>query len=359
MAPDPISRRELTAALFARQLLHRDHGLTTPVAVRRLVALQAQYSPSPHVALHARIPDFHQTHLEAALVAGDAVKSTLMRGTLHVVAGEDYGHFAAAWRQQALTGYRNRYRDSVDEDALAASLREFTGEPRSAQDLKDHVDRVTGGRVRAEDLLNYARALVPLVHVAPSGHWRAHGKPTMTLWQGELPPEPDGTALLVRRYLEAFGPASRADIAQFTWLRMRQINPALAALEPLVRHTGPDGTELFDLPDRPMGTPEATLPVRYLPKWEAALLSHADRTRILPAELYREVYRAVNGECLATYLVDGVVAGTWRHSRERDTATLCLHALRPTRAKTALTEEGKRLLAFLEPDATRQVVAFD
>ncbi|HEY1572572.1 MAG TPA: winged helix DNA-binding domain-containing protein [Pseudonocardiaceae bacterium] len=353
-----IGRRELTAALFARQLLHRDHGSTAVAAVRQLVALQAQYSPSPHIALHARLPEFHQGDLEDALVAGDVVKSTLMRGTLHIVAGSDYGHFAAAWRGQALTEFRSRYSD-VDEDAVAVGLREFTTQPRSAQELKGHVLHLTGGRVRATDLLHYARSLVPLTHVAPSGHWRAHGKPRMVLWQGELPPEPDATALLVRRYLAAFGPASRADIAQFSATRKREIDPALAALEPLDRYTGPDGIELFDLPDQPMGTPEATLPVRYLPKWEATMLSHADRTRILPAALYREVYRAVNGECLATYLVDGVVAGTWRHSRERDTATLSVHALRPTRAKTALTEEGRRLLSFLEPEAPRQVVAFD
>ncbi|HEX5115484.1 MAG TPA: crosslink repair DNA glycosylase YcaQ family protein [Pseudonocardiaceae bacterium] len=57
--------------------------------------------------------------------------------------------------------------------------------------------------------------------------------------------------------------------------------------------------------------------------------------------------------------MDGVVAGTWRHSRERDTATLYLHALRATRARTALRDEGRRLLSFLEPEASRQVVAFD
>lgn len=357
-AAQGIGRRELTAALFARQLLHRDHGSSTVAAVRRLVALQAQYSPSPHLALHARLPDFHQRDLEDALVAGDVVKATLMRGTLHIVAGSDYGHFASAWRRPSLIEFRRRYA-GVDEDAVVAGLREFATEPRSAQELKDHVRDLTGGQVRAADLLHYARAAIPLTHVAPSGHWRAHGKPRMVLWQGELAPEAAATVLLVRRYLAAFGPASRKDVAQFTYLRMGQLDPALAELEPLVRYTGPDGTELLDLPDQPMGTPEAKLPVRYLPKWEAALLSHADRTRILPAALYREVYRAVNGECLATYVVDGVVAGTWRHTRERDTATLHLHALRPTRARTALTDEGRRLLSFLEPAASRQVVAFD
>ncbi|MBP2703237.1 AlkZ family DNA glycosylase [Microbispora sp. RL4-1S] len=355
-APRTLSQRELTASLFTRQLLHRDQALTAEDAVRRLAALQAQYSPSPHIALHVRLPEFDKKDLERALVDGGVVKSTLMRGTLHIVAADDYPHFAAAWRRQWLTEIRGRHKNAgVDEDALLGSLEKFTAEPRSAQDLRDHVHDVTGGAVRKGDLVHYARALVPLVHVAPSGHWRAHGKPSMVLWQGELEPEPAATARLVSRYLAAFGPASRADIAQFTYLRYRQIDPALDELD-TVRYTAEDGRELVDLADAPLPPPDLPLPVRFLPKWDAALLSHADRTRILPEAIHKEVYKAINGECLATYLIDGVVAGIWDHSRTRDVATLTLRPLRPADGGDALMEEGERLLAFLEPDATTRKV---
>ncbi len=360
-----LSRRELTVSLFTRQLLHRDRPAAAQDAVRDLAALQAQYSPSPHIALFARVPGFTTADLEHALVDGTVVKATLMRGTLHLVAGEDFGCFAAAWRNQSLTELRGRHRTAgVDEDALLASLTEFTAVPRSAAQLRERVADVSRGRVRTADLLQYARALVPLVHVAPSGRWRAHGRPTMVRRPGErLPAEPAATALLVRRYLAAFGPASRADIAQFTYLRMRQIDPALARLGPLRRYLGEDGRELLDLPGAPEpGLPDSPLPVRFLPKWDAALLSHADRTRILPAAIHADVYKAVNGECLATYLIDGVVAGTWQHGRERDVATLTLRPLthRETRlrGKAALFAEAERLLAFLAPDAARHDVAF-
>jgi Winged helix DNA-binding domain len=69
--------------------------------------------------------------------------------------------------------------------------------------------------------------------------------------------------------------------------------------------------------------------------------------------------KVINGECLATYLVNGVVAGTWDHNRARDTATLTLRPLRPTKAKAALVEEGRRLLSFMEPDATKLKGDFD
>jgi hypothetical protein len=355
-----LSRRDLTASFFTRQLLHRDQPLTSADAVRGLAALQAQYSPSPHTALFARLPGFAAPDLDSALIDGSVVKATLMRGTLHLVSTMDYGCFAAACRDQALLPFRGRYR--LDEDALVAELTSFASSPRSARELRDHVDHLTGGRVRSADLLHFARALVPLVHVAPSGHWRSHGKPSMAVWQGTLPGEPAATARLVGGYLAAFGPASRADIAQFTYLRMRQIDPALDQLGPLRRCTAEDGRELLDVADAPEPD-DRPLPVRFLPKWDAALLSHADRTRILPAAIHTDVYKAINGECLATYLIDGLVAGTWRHVRQGDLATLVLHPLTHAadfrKGRAAVSAEADRLLTFLEPDAARHEISFD
>jgi len=51
--------------------------------------------------------------------------------------------------------------------------------------------------------------------------------------------------------------------------------------------------------------------VRLLPRWDNLLLTHADRTRVLPEELGKTVI-AKNGDVAETFLVDGVVAGTWR-----------------------------------------------
>ncbi|MGW4802883.1 winged helix DNA-binding domain-containing protein [Kitasatospora sp. NPDC004272] len=358
-----LSDRELTASYFARQLLHRTERPSAAGAVARLAALQAQYSPSPHLALWTRLPGFEHRELEAALLDGTVVKSTLMRGTLHLVPGADYGHLAAAWRGRWLTELRGRHRDAdLDEAALEASLRAFAAVPRSADELREHTAEASGGRVRTADLLHYPRALLPLVHVAPSGHWRAHGKPRMVLWAGELPPEPAATARLARRYLAGYGPASRADLAHFTGLRLRRLDPALAELDgagELVRYRAEDGRELLDLFGAPPPSdPGGELPVRFLPKWDAALLSHADRTRMLPAEIHQRVYRAVNGTLLASYLVDGLVAGVWEHARSGGAAVLTLTPLLPHGRRPELEREGERLLAFLEPDAERRRVVF-
>jgi hypothetical protein len=59
-----------------------------------------------------------------------------------------------------------------------------------------------------------------------------------------------------------------------------------------------------------------------------------------------------------TFLVDGRVAGTWKIERKRKLATLTLtpFAALVARVRGELEVEGELLLAFVEPDAEREVV---
>ena len=55
--------------------------------------------------------------------------------------------------------------------------------------------------------------------------------------------------------------------------------------------------------------------MRFLPKWDNTLLAHADRRRVLPEELRKTVI-GKNGDVTQTFLVDGVVAGSWTRGQE-------------------------------------------
>ena len=82
------------------------------------------------------------------------------------------------------------------------------------------------------------------------------------------------------------------------------------------------------------------------------LLSYADRTRAISAEIARAA-APVTQESISTFTVDGFVAGTWRVERERGRGPAHL-AIRPlsrlgTEDATALADEGAALLAFLAP----------
>jgi hypothetical protein len=352
-----ISARELTLAYLARQMLLRRTAIGPVEAIDRLVAVQAQYSPSPYLALAARLAGFAIADLEECLRHGTIVKSTLMRGTLHLATASLYPQIAAVVQADSFRHWQRVWgRPGVQAEELARGLTEYLASPRSAAEIRAHVEMLTGGALPPRGASQGAKLLVPSVHVPPSGLWREHGAPGFIAWREALPAVSDASGRLVRHYLAGYGPATRADIVRFTQLRKPDLDHALATLEPLLRLVGEEGQELIDLPEAPRPDDDGLRPPpRLLPKWDSSLLSHADRSRILPANLRDRVINPANGDVAATYLLDGMVAGTWRVDRRGDHAVLSLRQLRPgaKHGGSALEQEARRTAAFMEPDATR------
>ena len=112
----------------------------------------------------------------------------------------------------------------------------------------------------------------------------------------------------------------------------------------LRRYRDEAGRELLDLADGVLPDPATPAPVRFLPTWDATLLAHARRTAILPEEHRSLVFNTKTPHSVPTFLVDGVVAGTWRYDRGR-VALAPFGDLAPA-AEAALHDEAERLAAF-------------
>ncbi|RSS39414.1 winged helix DNA-binding domain-containing protein [Streptomyces sp. WAC08241] len=317
-----ITPRVLNRSTLARQLLLAREPIGVEDAVRRVVALQAQRPGSPYVALWNRIADFAPERFDEALNGFRVVRSTLMRLTLHQVHADDYRAFREAM-EPTLRGGRlhdPRFRaagfTAADADALLPGLLAHAAEARTGAELRELVERGRSGPV-APVVWRMVRQYAPLWH-APTGPPWSFGTAQSFVAAAERPvladPEASaaGLAVLLRRYLEGFGPASVADMAQFTTAPRRLVREAVRTLEEgLVRLEGADGTVLYDVPGAPLPDAETPAPPRLLAMWDSVLLAYADRSRIIPPAYRRHVIR-VNGDTLPALLVDGYVAGVWR-----------------------------------------------
>jgi hypothetical protein len=87
------------------------------------------------------------------------------------------------------------------------------------------------------------------------------------------------------------------------------------------------------------------VPVRFLPKWDNILLAHADRRRIVSDEL-RKAIVAKNGDVSQTFLVDGVVAGTWAADKQGKVTATPFEPL-PRAVRREMDDEAARLEAWL------------
>jgi hypothetical protein len=352
-----LTARALNRATLARQLLLAREALTVPEAVGRVVAVQAQTPASPYLALWNRVSGFAATDLDAAYAAYRVVKASLMRITLHVVRAEDYPtfHHAMVPLLRAARLNDDRFKSTglttADADASVPDVLARLAQPRTNAEMEAWLEERYG---RPVPRLWWAlRHYAPVVH-APTGHPWTHGERAAYTSAPSLPPTGDpaeSVQRLVWRYLEGFGPATAADVAQFTFLRRPSVTAALAALDERLDHlAGPDGATYYDVPGgvRPDGATAS--PPRLLGMWDNTLLAYADRGRVLP-EAHRRVVIRRNGDVLPVLLVDGSVAGVWRPA-ERGIEVTAFGTL-PARTWKAVAAEAEALAAFLADRDTR------
>ena len=371
----PLSLRQLNRATLDRQgLLRRRRGPIAP-AIGRLAGLQAQHPNMPYIAAWSRHEGFSIDMLESALEAHSVVRATVMRATLHLVEAADFFAFDSPMAEVRLAMWAaTAKRAGVDIDELHAELLAFCGRPRTVAEMEAHLDgglsdaRLMGvlpASVR-HAAFRLASAGGGLVHVPPSGTWKWHGKPSFIdarVWLPEVErPEPDAALVIAaERYLSAYGPASQADFAK--WIgpaRVARIKVALAGLEDrLVRHSGPDGRELLDLHGLDVPDGDVDAPVRFLARWDSALIAYDQRDRLLPA-VHRAAVIKKNGDFLPTFLIDGFVAGLWSIQAGKTGAVIRLEPFGTVAraVRSALDEEAERLARFVEPEADRHEVAW-
>jgi hypothetical protein len=211
----------------------------------------------------------------------------------------------------------------------------------TGRELSELAHRVLGTSDRWTVAFAY-RAL-PFQRTAPLGPWPHTEASPYVLWREPLPDAQESSARVVRRYVAAYGPASREDIAQFTFFKFRQIDPALDGLRTFEDERG---DTLYDIPRARLAPSDAPAPVRFLPAFDSIILSHRDRSRIVPREYLEAVFNRKNATTKNTFTVDGFVAGAWRF--EKGKLVLDPFAPLPLQARREVDAEGARLLSFYE-----------
>lgn len=341
MAERVLTQRELNRALLARQLLLERSRLPIPRAVERMGGIQDQYAPNAYIRLWSCLEGFRRDDLTRALERRSVIQASLMRATIHVVSRRDYWPLASAIRAAQRDWWLRVRRPRPAERELEARARELDGLLADGPRRHDELSEITGGG------WGLVGPWLELVRVPPAGTWeqrRAHLYQTAERWLGPDETSPDDALdQLVRRYLGAFGPASRKDLAAWAGLEPRHVDAALARLS-LRRFRDERGGELLDLPRRPLPDPDTPAPVRFLPTWDAALLVHARRTGVLPEEYRPLVFSTKNPPSVPTFLVDGAVAGSWRYE-DGGIRLTPFHRLSRAVLREA-EEEAERLAAF-------------
>ena len=344
-----LSLRDRNRTLLLRQHLLARCDLAPLAVVEHLVGLQAQENLPPYLSLAARIEGFDPQVLSAAIEHREAVRLLTMRGTIHVLTGDD-ALALRPWVQPALdrqsgSNQLNRPAREVPVEELAAEVRRVLADgPLPVKALGERLAERFAG-VPAAALGHVARERLPLVQVPPRGLWQRSGGvvyQTVESWLGR-PTTPVDLPGLVRRYLAAFGPATAADMT--AWSRVTKLGPVFTALrDELVAVECDDGVVRYDVPGAPYADGTQHAPARLLGTYDNLWLSHADRSHVVDEEA-RSRWMGTNGGVGRTVWLDGFMAGLWRW---RDGEVELDLVAQPTRAQRAeLDAEVDRVRALL------------
>ncbi|MFD7155807.1 winged helix DNA-binding domain-containing protein [Kribbella sp. NPDC059898] len=356
-----LGRRALNRATLDRQLLLRRSDLSVVDAVRRLAGLQAQTPHSWYVGLWSRLTDFAPEQAAGLLVDRTLIRIALMRSTIHLVTPDD------------ARGLRPLIQPVLDRDLYQNHTH---GKPIAGIDMTrliaDGVELLAPKPLTNKDLgallaerwpdrapasLVYAiRNQVPLVQVPPRGVWGRSGPiahTTIDAWLGVGSPSTATLEWMIRRYLEAFGPASVKDVQ--VWSGLTKLREVVERMDLRVfQHS--DGQVLYDVPEAVHPDPDTPAPPRFLYDFDNLLLSYADRSRVITDDHGRQGYRTQR-PAPQILLVDGFTAGDWTVDRTADEVTLTIRPYQPLSSNAdAVVAEGEALLAFLHADASSRKV---
>lgn len=345
--------------------------------VESIGALQAQYWPALPVALWSRISAFAPDDLYDALSRRELVVGTLLRGTIHMVSAREHPSYARVVEEAAPGAWRRTEAPlAPDAAGLHARLLDFARSvPRTPGELEGcleewvsaHPHALAPAEIEAQRALRWRPFYrsSSLVRAPLDGAWGAktpEGRLAAPSASGSPPAPEEALRAVVLSHLRAFGPAAAEDVA--SWIGWR-VPPVRALLEriagELVSFEDEAGRTLHDLPAAPRPDPHVEAPVRLLPWFDSTLLAYASkrRGRILPDAHRAAVFEGRNLQIRPTFLVDGLVAGTWSLDRKRRAAALTLKPGEklPRAVRTALAAEAERLMRAIQPaDATHAVV---
>jgi hypothetical protein len=305
-----------------------------PVAVaRRLLAVQGQDPRGARLAIRSRTTGLTAADVDRALTHEHSLVITwLNRGTLHLVASEDYPWLHALTAPTLFTASARRLSQegvnpAAAERGVAAIERALEREgPLDRAQLRERID-AAGVRTEGQALVHLL-LLASLRGAIVRGpmHGAQHAYVLARDWLG-VPERVDrerALAELARRYLAGHAPADDRDLAKWSGLPLRDVRAGLGAIASELRERDDGLLELSkrlvpgatpargsaSSPGRGLAlSPPELPPPRLLGAFDPVLLGWRSREALLDANHQRIV--TTNGIFRPFALVKGRAVATW------------------------------------------------
>jgi hypothetical protein len=340
----------------ASQLLHRPSRRSAVDVVRHLVGVQAQVVSASALAMRARTPGLTTERVRDARNRDRSIVRTwAMRGTLHLVAAEDYGWLIPMVTEPRVANADRRlHQEGVSREHAGRAV-------RSIERMLEREGPLTrpeiADRLRRRGIRTDGQAIAHLVWLAAASGSICFGPDrgkdeTYALvrdWLGEPERmEPDAAlAELAVRYLASHAPAEPDDLGSWSGVRLSHVKRGWKSIEDRLVEVATTRGSAWALRSRKNQAGPGGL-VRLLPAFDEYLMGWKDRDLVAPAAHRSQINRG-GGWLHPVVLADGRAVGTWRTT---PTADHVLVQVRPfaelsPAVRRKIREEAADIAAFL------------
>lgn len=290
--------------------------------------IQAQVMSAAQMALWARMHHLTRADIHSALWKDRAlVKTSCMRGTLHLLPATDFSVYIRALkrsRMEALQRIMSKFGISPrDADGMTqAVVAALSDGPRTQGELTAQIKPLVGKRLRRwMDLVwNVFKPALVEGHICygpERGQEVTFVRVDQWLPKQKEADEQQAKQFLLRRYLRAYGPASPRDFSKWAGLPIREVTPVWESLDEEfveVCVEGWKGSILREDCKNLSGAELAGPMLRLLPGFDPYLLGHAEKNHLVSERHYKRVYRN-QGWISPVVLLNGRVIGIWSYQR--------------------------------------------
>jgi hypothetical protein len=335
-------------------------------AVHDLCGVHAQVQSSAELQVWARVEGARREDVREALwERRTLVRTWCLRGTLHLLTAEDLPLFVAALRTHdrwwkgawlRMIGF-----GAEDLRAILDAIHDSLGaRPMTREQLAGAVAARVGPEARRRMLSGWGEMLKPaafegsLIAGPPRGKQVTFVRPDRWLGGWREPSADEAWPGIVRRYLGAYGPASREDFARWWGMQPPAAGRILKASAVDLAQVDMEGYPAFALADDVAEIRSAKLSasVRLLPAFDVYMAGMRPKSSLVDPRFEDRVFRAA-GWISPVVLVKGMVAGVWRHERTGKALQVTVEPFGKLTAaqKRQIAEEADRLGAFLDAPA--------
>jgi len=345
MSAEKLSLEEVRRLYLMRHhLFQKAQRKDLVKVVDDVCGLQAQVSATPYLSLWNRVENFENGLLDEALYRDKTlVKTWCMRGTLHVIPSEALPIYYKALKKMWFE-HHGRFMHAPDWPSIddrkkgiyPTILEALAQKPLKRSELSARVrlpkryERLFsawGGILKVmayEGLTVHAQPCDREARFARLDQWL----PNINLDKMD---EDETKEKLLIQYLRGYGPSSTQDFSCWSGLMVSDFKRTIENFaDHMLEEVEIQGVKrrfwmlkedlkIFDS----MSLDEKAPPC-LLPKFDSFVLGHRDRTRIIPNEYKRLVFKPKVGDVAATVLINGQIVGTWTQKKTKNSLTVTI-----------------------------------